>query len=75
MTRSLAVCLIATSAGCGVADFDVEQPIQPQTIQGSGIPAPLATIFPLPLNLDLDAKIKAKDTGPIDSVTFTVHPL
>lgn len=71
MMRSLGVCLVATMAGCGIADFDVEQPVQPQTIQGSGIPAPLAAIFPLPLSLDLDAKIKAKDTGPIDSVTLS----
>jgi hypothetical protein len=57
--------------GCGIADFDIEQPVQPQTIQGSGLPAPLAAIFPLPLNLDLESKIKAKDTGPIDGVTLS----
>jgi hypothetical protein len=62
---------ITALAGCGIADFDVEQPVPRQTIQGSGIPAPLAAIFPLPLNLDLDSKIKAKDTGPIDSVTLS----
>ena len=62
---------LTTLVGCGIADFDVEQPVQPQTIQGSGIPAPLAAIFPLPLSLDLDAKIKAKDTGPIDGVTLS----
>lgn len=71
MARSLTVCLVATMAGCGITDFDVEQPIQPQTIQGSGIPAPLAAVFPLPLNLDLESQIKAKDTGPIDSVTLS----
>lgn len=57
--------------GCGITDFDVEQPVPQQTIQGSGIPAPLAAIFPLPLTLDLESKIKAKDTGPIDSVTLS----
>jgi len=71
MARSLAMCLVATATGCGIADFDIDQPIQAQTIQGSGIPAPLAAIFPLPLNLDLESKIKAKDTGPIDSVTLS----
>jgi hypothetical protein len=70
-TRSLGMALAMTIAGCGVADFDVEQPVQAQTIQGSGIPAPLAAIFPLPLDLDLESKIKAKDTGPIDSVTLS----
>jgi hypothetical protein len=67
----LAGGLVATMAGCGIADFDVDQPVQPQTIQGSGIPAPLAAIFPLPLSLDLDSKIKAHDTGPIDGVTLS----
>lgn len=69
--RTLAVVLGVTLAGCGIADFDVDQPVPQQTIQGSGIPAPLAAIFPLPLSLDLSSKIKAKDTGPIDSVTLS----
>lgn len=58
-------------AGCGIADFDVEQAVPAQTIPGSGIPAPLAAIFPLPLTLDLDSKIKAQNTGPIDGVTLS----
>jgi hypothetical protein len=68
--RSLPVCLLLF-VGCGIADFDIEQPVPAQTIQGSGIPAPLAALFPLPLSLDLESKIKAKDTGPIDSVTLS----
>jgi hypothetical protein len=63
--------LLSALSGCGIADFDVEQPVPAQTIQGSGIPAPLAAIFPLPLNLDLESKIKARETGPIDSVTLS----
>jgi len=58
------------TAGCGVADFDIDQPIVEQRIQGSGLPAPLAALFPLPLDLDLAAKIKERETGPIDSVTL-----
>jgi len=69
--RMLAAGLAVAIGGCGIADFDIEQPVAAQTIQGSGIPAPLAAIFPLPLNLDLDSKIKAKDTGPIDGVTLS----
>jgi hypothetical protein len=65
------MCLAITTAACGIADFDVEQPVPAQTIQGSGLPAPLAAIFPLPLNLDISSKIKAKDTGPIDGVTLS----
>jgi hypothetical protein len=64
------VCL-STTAGCGIADFDVEQPVPAQTIQGSGIPAPLAAIFPLPLSLDISSQIKARETGPIDGVTLS----
>jgi len=71
LCNAIAVAAAAGLAGCGIADFDVEQPVQPQTIQGSGLPAPLAAIFPLPLNLDLESKIKAKDTGPIDGVTLS----
>lgn len=69
--RRIAVPLVLVVTGCGIADFDVEQPVPQQTIQGSGIPAPLAAIFPLPLTLDLESKIKAKETGPIDSVTLS----
>jgi hypothetical protein len=57
-------------AGCGIADFDVEQAIPSQTIQGSGVPMPLASVFPIPLTLDLESKIKSRETGPIDSVTL-----
>ena len=74
-SRVLAQLLVAgaamTGAGCGIADFDVEQSIPAQTIPGSGIPAPLAGVFPLPLSIDLDSKIKAKETGPIDGVTLS----
>jgi hypothetical protein len=76
MTCALGGWLVATVAGCGITDFDIDQPVQPQMIQGSGLPAPLAAVFPLPLNLDLASKIKAQDTGPIDSVTLaslTLH--
>jgi hypothetical protein len=71
--RSLAfvLCVAAAAAGCGIADFDVDQPVPEQMIQGSGIPGPLAALFPLPLNLDLTQQIKAHDTGPIDSVTMS----
>jgi len=71
MLRALATCLAITTAGCGIADFDVEQPVPAQTIQGSGLPMPLAALFPLPLSLDISSKIKAKDTGPIDGVTLS----
>lgn len=63
------LALVAT--GCGIADFDIEQPIPEQRVQGSGLPAPLAALFPLPLDLDLSAEIQKRTTGPIDSVNLT----
>src|SRR5262249_33917560 len=71
LLRCALVSALAGSTGCGIAAFDVEQPVQPQPIPGSGLPGPLAAIFPLPLNLDLESKIKAKDTGPIQGVTLS----
>jgi len=72
MKLALVACLMALPAsGCGIADFDIEQSVPAQTIPGSGVPAPLAAVFPLPLSIDLDSKIKAKDTGPIDGVTLS----
>ncbi len=74
--RVLAVAWIASIAGgCGIADFDIEQPIPEQRVQGSGLPAPLAALFPLPLDLDLSAEIKKRTTGPIDSVSLTALTL
>jgi hypothetical protein len=62
------LCLFV--AGCGVADFDVDQPVIEQMVQGSPIPGPLQVLFPIPLNIDISAQIKAMDSGPIDSVTL-----
>jgi hypothetical protein len=66
--RALIYCLAL--GACGITDFDVDQPIQEQMVAGSPIPGPLQILFPIPLNLDISAAIKAKDTGPIDSVTL-----
>lgn len=65
--KYLALILVT---GCGIADFDIDQPIVEQQVQGSPLPGPLATLFPLQLDLDISQKIKAMDTGPIDSVTL-----
>jgi hypothetical protein len=68
--RSLALACVIV-CGCSIADFDLDQPVPEQMVQGSGIPGPLASLFPLPLSLDLATQIKAHDTGPIDSVTLS----
>jgi hypothetical protein len=70
------VCLVASIsslplAGCGVTDFDIEQPVPEQRVTGSPLPGPLAVLFPLPLSIDISSKIKAMETGPIDSVTLS----
>lgn len=65
----VAVALLAAPA-CGVADFDVSQPIAEQQVQGSPLPGQLSMVFPFPLSLDISAEIAARHTGPIDSVTL-----
>jgi hypothetical protein len=67
--RWICLALFACSA-CGITDFDIDQPIPAQTIQGSALPGPLAAIFPIPLSLDISQQIKSMDTGPISSVTL-----
>ncbi|HET9622090.1 MAG TPA: hypothetical protein VFP84_12030 [Kofleriaceae bacterium] len=71
MSRLLIACMVTALAGCGALDFDVSQNVPAQTVQGSGLPAPLASVFPIPLNLDINSKIKQQNTGPIDSVTLS----
>jgi hypothetical protein len=63
----LSLCL----AGCGIADFDVDQPVPEQVVQGSGIPTPLASLFPIPISLDLSSQIKKQTTGPIGTITLS----
>jgi hypothetical protein len=69
--RVRTVVVAAMVAGCGVADFDIEQPVSEQRVQGSPLPGPLAALFPLPLDINIAQKIKEMETGPIDSVTLS----
>jgi hypothetical protein len=69
MKQSLLIALALS--GCGVTDFDIEQPIPEQQVQGSPLPGPLAVLFPLPLSIDISQQIKEMETGPIDSVTLS----
>jgi hypothetical protein len=63
--------LLSMLAGCSIADFDVDQAVPEQHVRGTSIPGPLAALFPIPVSLDLDSKIKARETGPIDGVTLS----
>ena len=71
MARMHSFALLVFACGCSLADFDIDQPVPAQNIQGSPLPGPLASLFPLPLSLDLSSQIKAMDTGPIGSVTLS----
>jgi hypothetical protein len=64
--------LAVLAAGCGLADFDISQPIPEQRVGGSNLPVPpvLSGLFPIPLSLDLAAEIRKQTTGPIDAVTL-----
>jgi hypothetical protein len=64
-------CVAPFVAACGIADFNVSQDIPEQQVPGSPVPGPLAALFPVPIELDISSKIKARDTGPIDGVTLS----
>jgi hypothetical protein len=64
----LAFSMVAATSGCGLVSFDVSEPIPPQVIAGSPIGALVpATLFSLPLNIDLAAETAAHGTGPAKS--------
>jgi hypothetical protein len=65
------VLVIVILAGCGVADFDIDQAVPEQRVVGSPLPGPLAALFKIPLDLDLAAEIEQRETGPIDSITLS----
>lgn len=60
--------VLALAAGCGIDEFDVEQPVPEQRIEGSALPSILDMFFPIPVTLDLEAQIQEKDPGPIDAI-------
>ncbi len=62
--------LLPILTSCSIADFDIDQRVPDQRVPGSSIPGPLAALFPVPISLDLESKIKAMNTGPIDGVTL-----
>ena len=68
--RCLSILLTVLTA-CSIADFDVDQNVPEQHVPGSSIPGPLAALFPVPINLDIESKIKAQNTGPIDGITLS----
>jgi hypothetical protein len=67
-----AVTLLPALTGCGLVSFDVSQDVPPQTIMGSPLGALVpATLFSLPLNIDLSAETTARGTGPAKSANLS----
>jgi hypothetical protein len=58
--------------GCGLVSFDVSQDIPAQTITGSPLGALLpASLFAIPMNVDLSSATASHGTGPASSVTLS----
>ncbi|MBI4512164.1 MAG: hypothetical protein HY698_21200 [Deltaproteobacteria bacterium] len=68
MRAWLSMALLIT--GCGIADFDVEQHIPEQVIEGSAVAGFIGAFFDFPITLEIKSEIDARETGPIDSVTL-----
>jgi hypothetical protein len=65
----LLVLLLVT--GCGIADFDVTQDVPEQRVPGSPLPAILGQFFDVPVEIQIQEQIAARETGPVDSVRLT----
>jgi hypothetical protein len=65
-TRAARVLVLL--AGCGAADFDVSQPVPEQRITGSPLGGILGPLFPIPVAIDIEEQIAARETGPIDGI-------
>ena len=63
--------LLLLAFGCGVADFDVEQEVPEQRIEGSPLPGLLSQFFDFPIEIQIQEQIEAMETGPIDSIHLT----
>ena len=79
MSRALAF-LVLTS--CGAVQFDVEQDLAAQTIQGNALGGVLASALlpnPYTLNIDIKAEVAKRGTGPatrafLKSLVFDIAP-
>jgi len=67
----LAAVLSVGLLGCGLVSFDVSQDIPEQTVPGSPLGALLpASLFAIPMNVDIQSETAARGTGPASSVTL-----
>jgi hypothetical protein len=55
------------ASGCGVFDFDIDQPVPEQNVQGSVFGAVFGTLVPspFPLSINFAEETKARGTGPV----------
>jgi hypothetical protein len=72
MTAALRVAGLAlTLGGCSLISFDVSAEIPPQTVPGSPLGALLpASLFQVPINVDIASETAARGTGPASSATL-----
>lgn len=74
---SFALCLLAS--GCGVFDFDIEQPVPEQRIMSNLVGQLLGSLIPspFPLTVNFEQETKARGTGPVKAaglkaLSFTI---
>lgn len=77
----LALALLVATAGCGLVNFDVEQPIAEQQIAGSPLGGVLPQLFPqaFPITINVKSETDARGTGPatnaqLKSLTLFITP-
>jgi hypothetical protein len=77
MTNRLRIALVASLlapclTGCGLISFDIGQDIPAQTVPGSPVGALVpASLFSIPLNIDIASEVASHGTGPAKSVTLS----
>ena len=69
---AVAVVVLGDGSGCGLIGFDVSQDIPAQTVPGSPLGALLpASLFAIPMNVDIQSETAGHGTGPAHSVTLS----
>jgi hypothetical protein len=64
--------LLVVAPGCGLISFDVSQDIPAQMVPGSPLGALLpASLFAIPMNIDIQSETAGHGTGPAHSVTLS----
>ena len=83
MTQSRRLVLVALAlaaggaqSGCSLVGFEITQPIPAQTVPGNPLGSLLpASLFQIPIDVDVGAATQAMGTGPASSVTLKAFTL